>query len=89
LSEPAHAADAVVRPLAVARCDLDLPKRFEPTAITVNATGEVDVLHTVVRSTDRYGYCTSLAVYFDPDTTVFDPLSNPTTVIDWDDAAEA
>jgi threonine dehydrogenase-like Zn-dependent dehydrogenase len=99
------------------------PKRFEPAAITVDATGEVDGLHTVVRSTDRYGYCTSLAVYFDPGTTLpllemytrgitfhtsradsrrflpevldlmattaFDPLSIPTTVIDWDDAAEA
>lgn len=44
------------------------PRRFEPAAITVDATGEVEGLHTVVRSTERYGHCTSIAVYFDPGT---------------------
>lgn len=99
------------------------PKRFEPATITVDATGELDGLHTVVRSTERYGYCTSIAVYFDPQSTLpllemytrgitfhtsradarrflpdvlellestrFDPLAIPTTVVDWDDAADA
>jgi threonine dehydrogenase-like Zn-dependent dehydrogenase len=99
------------------------PKRFEPATITVDATGVVDGLHTVIRSTDRYGHCTSIAVYFDPATalpllemytrgitfhtsradsrrflpevldlmatTDFDPLAVPTTVVDWDDAADA
>ena len=99
------------------------PKRFEPAAITVDATGDIDGLHTVVRSTERYGHCTSIAVYFDPDTTLpllemytrgitfhtsradsrrflpdvldlldttnFDPLAIPTTVVDWNDAADA
>jgi threonine dehydrogenase-like Zn-dependent dehydrogenase len=99
------------------------PKRFEPAAITVDATGDVDGLHAVVRSTERYGHCTSIAVYFDPvttlpllemytrgitfhtsradsrrflpdvlgllDTTSFDPLTIPTTVVDWDAAADA
>lgn len=99
------------------------PKRFEPAAVTVDATGDVDGLHTVVRSTERYGHCTSVAVYFDQATTLpllemytrgvtfhtsradsrrflpevldlftatsFDPLSIPTTVVDWNDAAEA
>lgn len=99
------------------------PKRFDPAAITVDATGDIDGLHTVVRSTERYGHCTSIAVYFDPgtplpllemytrgitfhtsradsrrflpevldllDTTNFDPLAIPTTVVDWNDAADA
>lgn len=99
------------------------PKRFDESAITVDATGDVDGLHTVVRSTERYGHCTSVAVYFDPETTLpllemytrgvtfhtsradsrrflpdvlellettdFDPLAIPTTVVDWNDAADA
>ena len=99
------------------------PRRFEPAAITVDATGDVDGLHAVVRSTERYGHCTSVAVYFDPGTALpllemytrgitfhtsradarrylpdllgllatsgFDPLAVPTTVVDWDDAADA
>ncbi len=99
------------------------PKRFEPATITVDATGDINGLHTVVRSTERYGHCTSIAVYFDPGTTLpllemytrgvtfhtsradsrrflpevldllhttnFDPLAIPTTVVDWNDAADA
>lgn len=99
------------------------PKRFDEAAITVDATGDVDGLRTVVRSTQRYGHCTSVAVYFDPKTTLpllemytrgitfhtsradsrrflpdmlellettgFDPLDIPTTVVDWNEAADA
>jgi threonine dehydrogenase-like Zn-dependent dehydrogenase len=99
------------------------PRRFQPAAITVDATGDADGLRTVIRSTERYGHCTSIAVYFDQQTTLpmlemytrgitfhtsradsrrylpdvldllattdFDPLAAPTTVVDWDDAADA
>lgn len=44
------------------------PKRFEPAAITVDATGDPDGLATVIRSTERYGSCTSVSVYFDATT---------------------
>lgn len=99
------------------------PKRFDAHAITVDATGDADGLHAVLRSTEPYGHCTSIAVYFDPRTpmpllemytrgitfhtsradarrylpevlellaaTDFDPLDIPTTVVSWNDAAEA
>jgi alcohol dehydrogenase len=41
------------------------PKRFDEAAITVDVTGTSAGLATVLRSTARYGYCTSLAVAFD------------------------
>jgi alcohol dehydrogenase len=37
------------------------PKRFEPTPVTVDVTGTSDGLACVIRSTERYGHCTSLA----------------------------
>jgi threonine dehydrogenase-like Zn-dependent dehydrogenase len=41
------------------------PRRFDRATVTVDVTGEVDGLAAVVRSTARYGECTSAAVYFD------------------------
>ena len=44
------------------------PRRLERAEITVDATGQPDGLATVIRSTEPYGLCTSVAVYFDPTT---------------------
>jgi alcohol dehydrogenase len=41
------------------------PNRFDEAAITVDVTGTGAGLVTVLRSTARYGYCTSLAIAFD------------------------
>jgi threonine dehydrogenase-like Zn-dependent dehydrogenase len=46
------------------------PKRFATAPITVDVTGDAAGLSTVIRSTDRYGYCTSLAIAFQPETPV-------------------
>lgn len=46
------------------------PKRFEPAPITVDVTGTADGLACVIRSTERYGACTSLAIAFEPSTPV-------------------
>jgi alcohol dehydrogenase len=42
------------------------PRRYDRAAITVEATGEIDGLHSVLRSTDDYGFCTSVAIHFAP-----------------------
>lgn len=99
------------------------PRRFDPAPITVDATGSQDGLATVIRSTAPYGYCTSLAIAFEPSTplpllamytrgitlhasradslrylpdvlrllatTGFDPLTVPTTIRPWEQAATA
>ena len=44
------------------------PKRFDEAPITVDVTGTSAGLATVLRSTARYGYCTSLAIAFDAPT---------------------
>lgn len=101
----------------------DWPRRFAPAAITVDATSDPDGLMTTIRSTERYGTCTSVAIYFAPTTPLpmlemytrgitlhtsrvdarrllpevihlvaanrLDPTGVPTTVLPWDDAAEA
>lgn len=48
------------------------PRRYDRAPITVEATGELEGLHAVLRSTDDYGYCTSVAIHFAP--TVAVPL---------------
>jgi threonine dehydrogenase-like Zn-dependent dehydrogenase len=40
------------------------PRRFERAPITVEATGELEGLHAVLRSTDDYGFCTAVAIHF-------------------------
>jgi hypothetical protein len=40
------------------------PRRFDPAFITVDATGDADGLAAVLRSTEDYGLCTSVAIYF-------------------------
>jgi threonine dehydrogenase-like Zn-dependent dehydrogenase len=42
------------------------PSLYERAAITVEATGEVEGLTTVLRSTDDYGFCTAVAIHFAP-----------------------
>ncbi len=46
------------------------PKRFDPAPITVDVTGDAAGLSCAIRSTDRYGHCTSLAIAFEPTTPV-------------------
>jgi threonine dehydrogenase-like Zn-dependent dehydrogenase len=99
------------------------PRRFDRAAITVDNTGDADGLACALRSTDDYGTCTSVAIYFDPGTTLpllemytrgvtfhtsradarallpevldlvgagrLDPTVVPTTVLPWDQAADA
>jgi alcohol dehydrogenase len=99
------------------------PRRFPRALITVDATGDEAGLATTLRSTDDYGACTSVAIYFAATTPVpllemytrgitfhvsradsrrylsavlelvgdgrLDPLAVPTTIVDWDQAADA
>jgi alcohol dehydrogenase len=48
----------------------DWPRRFDRARITVDNTGTPEGLATVLRSTDDYGYCTSVAIHFRPGTEV-------------------
>jgi threonine dehydrogenase-like Zn-dependent dehydrogenase len=41
------------------------PKRFDPAPVTVDVTGDADGLACVIRSTERYGVCTGLAIAFE------------------------
>jgi threonine dehydrogenase-like Zn-dependent dehydrogenase len=100
------------------------PHRFPKALVTVdNSGGDASALATTLRSTDDYGICTSVAIYFAPSTPVplldmytrgitfqtsradsrrylsvvtglvandsFKPASVPTTVVPWDEAADA
>jgi len=40
------------------------PRRFDRALITVDGTGDPEGLAAVLRSTEDYGYCTSVAIYF-------------------------
>jgi threonine dehydrogenase-like Zn-dependent dehydrogenase len=40
------------------------PRRFGRAPITVDGTGDPEGLRAVLRSTEDYGYCTSVAIYF-------------------------
>src|SRR6266849_1024135 len=40
------------------------PRRFDRALITVDGTGNAEGLAAVLRSTEDYGYCTSVAIYF-------------------------
>lgn len=42
------------------------PRRYDRAPITVEASGELEGLNTVLRSTDDYGYCTAVAIHFAP-----------------------
>jgi threonine dehydrogenase-like Zn-dependent dehydrogenase len=42
------------------------PRRFPRAPITVDASMEADGLAATVRSTEPYGWCTSLSIYFQP-----------------------
>lgn len=99
------------------------PHRFDRALITVDATGDDAGLAATLRSTDDYGTCTSVAIYFDGTTPIpllemythgvtfhasradsrlflpavlelvaerrLDPLAVPTTIVPWDQAADA
>ncbi|HEX4466152.1 MAG TPA: hypothetical protein VH025_03120, partial [Solirubrobacteraceae bacterium] len=42
------------------------PRRYARAPITVEASGELDGLNAVLRSTDDYGFCTAVAIHFAP-----------------------
>ncbi|HEY2258717.1 MAG TPA: alcohol dehydrogenase catalytic domain-containing protein [Solirubrobacteraceae bacterium] len=42
------------------------PRRYDRAPITVEATGELEGLNAVLRSTDDYGFCTAVAIHFAP-----------------------
>jgi threonine dehydrogenase-like Zn-dependent dehydrogenase len=99
------------------------PRSFPRAAVTVENTMETDGLACTLRSTDDYGYCTSVAIHFAELTPLpllhmytkgitlhlsradsrrylpaaldlvtsgrLDPSAVPTTVVSWDDAADA
>lgn len=44
------------------------PKRYDPAPITVDVTGDGGGLACTLRSTERYGRCTALAIAFEPTT---------------------
>jgi alcohol dehydrogenase len=46
------------------------PHRFDRALLTVDNTGDPAGLACTLRSTDDYGYCTSVAIYFTPMTEV-------------------
>jgi threonine dehydrogenase-like Zn-dependent dehydrogenase len=46
------------------------PKRLGPYPITVDASSNPDGLRCALRSTDPDGICTSIGIYFDPETAV-------------------
>jgi alcohol dehydrogenase len=99
------------------------PRRFASAPITVDNTGDEAGLATTLRSTEAYGTCTSVAIYFAATTPIplldmytrgvtfhvsradsrrylpavldlidhgaLDPLAIPTTIVPWDQAADA
>ena len=64
-TDPHRAAAAAAIGAEATHYHLPWPKRFDEAAITVDVTGTSAGLATVLRSTARYGYCTSLAIAFD------------------------
>jgi threonine dehydrogenase-like Zn-dependent dehydrogenase len=42
------------------------PRRYERAPITVEGTGELEGLTAALRSTDDYGFCTTVAIHFAP-----------------------
>ena len=46
------------------------PRRFDRALIIVDGTGDPEGLASVLRSTEDYGYCTSVAIYFGASTPV-------------------
>ncbi len=50
--------------------DEKFPKRLGPYPITVDASSNLDGLRCALRSTEADGICTSIGIYFDPETPV-------------------
>jgi threonine dehydrogenase-like Zn-dependent dehydrogenase len=48
----------------------DWPKRFDRAVITVDNTGQAEGLAATLRSTEGFGVCTSVAIYFAPETPI-------------------
>ena len=67
----ARAAELGAEPVAVPAADggaPDWPKRLGRFPITVDASGDRAGLHAAVHSTAANGTCTSVAIYFEPET---------------------
>ncbi len=66
--DPVRVAAARALGADASRHDGPWPKRFDPAPVTVDVTGEPGGLACVIRSTERYGTCTALAIVFEPAT---------------------
>jgi threonine dehydrogenase-like Zn-dependent dehydrogenase len=69
-TDPRRVDAAAMLGADAARHDGAWPRRFDPAPITVDVTGDAEGLATVIRSTARYGHCTSLAINFNTTTPV-------------------
>ncbi len=68
--DPAGCAAAAALGAEVTVHDGPWPRRFDRAPITVENTMDVDGLACTLRSTDDYGYCTSVAIHFSQTTPV-------------------
>jgi len=62
--DPVSLAAAKALGAEIVEHDGPWPRRFDRALITVDGTGDPEGLATVLRSTEDYGYCTSVAIYF-------------------------
>jgi alcohol dehydrogenase len=67
-SDEERCAAAAALGAEVERREGPWPRRYERAPITVEASGELDGLNATLRSTDDYGFCTSVAIHFAPTT---------------------
>jgi alcohol dehydrogenase len=63
-SDPLSLAAATALGAEVVEHHGSWPRRFDRALITVDGTGDPEGLAAVLRSTEDYGYCTSVAIYF-------------------------
>lgn len=68
--DPHRCATAERLGASVVQHEGDWPRRFDRARITVDNTGSEQGLAAVLRSTDDYGYCSSVAIHFQPTTAV-------------------
>jgi threonine dehydrogenase-like Zn-dependent dehydrogenase len=66
--ESAAALGAETVPVPAGEAGPDWPRRIGRFPITVDASGDHGGLHAAVRSTAANGTCTSVAIYFEPET---------------------
>lgn len=63
-SDPERCAAAEALGAVIEEVDGEWPRRFERALIVVDNVLEPEGLHAALRSTDGYGFCTSVAIHF-------------------------